>query len=90
MTEHWDGKTERRQLEVWRWRLLTLWIIIFTFATIFSIYKVENARVASCRQGRTDLTNIIKASVAQSKAHFTVRQKKEYNKFLTRFSPDAC
>lgn len=91
----------KRAIEKNRWRLLTLWILIFTACTIWLIVEsrnennarlkdIDKSRIESCENARTDLQNLLNIVTAKARQTFTKKQKKQYDTLLTQFSPSRC
>ncbi len=40
-----EAPEERRRQEVWRWRALTAWIVLFTMLTAYSLHAISNEKL---------------------------------------------
>lgn len=88
-------KPDPHEIHPWRWRMLTVWIVIFTAVVMYAIYEnkarvhdIQQSRVYSCQQTKLDFRHLILLSVRGKKLNDG--QKARLKLFLDNENPQSC
>lgn len=65
----------------WRWRLLTLWIIVFSLGYYSNYRDIQNGRVASCKQTYEGVRQVFQPFFPEKGEPVTKKQKDDIKIF---------